>query len=48
MSIPNGRVLVSNMLYQGCRVEISKEVLSADLIQINMVNFDIILGMEWL
>lgn len=46
--VPNERVLVSNLLHQGYRVEIGNEELSANLTQTNMVDFDIILRMDCL
>jgi len=40
-------VLKSRLVYRACEVLIGNLRLSADLILIEMVDFDVILGMDW-
>ena len=45
---PGDRVLVSHLNYNNCLVEIENRTLQANLVEINMSDFDVILGMDWL
>ena len=46
-SPPGARVSV-DMIYQGCKLEISGILLTMDLRVMDMSEFDVILGMDWL
>ena len=46
VSIPCGKVLVFNLIHKEYGIEIDEDKLSVDLVQINMVDFDIILDMD--
>ncbi|KAL0409461.1 UNVERIFIED_CONTAM: hypothetical protein Sradi_1880500 [Sesamum radiatum] len=41
-------VLVTNVVYPNCEISLDSYKLKANLIQINMREFDVILGMDWL
>ncbi|XP_075499108.1 uncharacterized protein LOC142537482 [Primulina tabacum] len=42
------RAIETHKIYRDCKISISNRTFSADLIQLIMVDFDIILGMDWL
>ncbi|TYK29226.1 gag protease polyprotein [Cucumis melo var. makuwa] len=48
ISIPSGEVLLSNEKIKACRVEIANHVLDVTLLVLDMQDFDVILGMDWL
>ena len=43
---PGDRVLVSHLKYNNCLVEIENRTLQANLVEINMSDFDVILGID--
>lgn len=45
---PVGESLVVNQVYRGCIITFSERRSIANLILLYMVNFDVILGMDWL
>ena len=45
---PTGGIRVSNKVCRNCPLEIGHLILSANLVVIDMNDFDIILGMDWL
>ncbi|XP_073045807.1 uncharacterized protein [Primulina eburnea] len=45
---PTSRAIETDEIYRDCKISISDQTFSADLIQLIMVDFDIILGMDWL
>ncbi|XP_075486417.1 uncharacterized protein LOC142526027 [Primulina tabacum] len=45
---PTSRAIETHGIYRDCKISISNQTFSADLIQFIMVDFDIILGMDWL
>ena len=48
VSTPVGDSIVAQKVYKKCLVTILHRVLLADLIELDMVDFDVILGMDWL
>ena len=48
MAAPGNRILVSHTRYPNCGVQLEDRRLEVDLLQINMNNFNVILGMDWL
>ena len=40
--------VISRRVYRNCPVTVSQKVISADLVELEMVDFDVILGMDWL
>ncbi|XP_075507634.1 uncharacterized protein LOC142544473 [Primulina tabacum] len=45
---PSSRAIETHEIYRDCKISISNQAFSADLIQLIMVDFDIILRMDWL
>ena len=48
VSTPVGDSIVAQKVYKKCPVTVLHRVLLADLIELDMVDFDVTLGMEWL
>ncbi|CAL9019118.1 unnamed protein product, partial [Prunus brigantina] len=48
ISLPTGDVLFADMVLRDCYVQVGDAMLEADLIPLELVNLDIILGMDWL
>ncbi|XP_073305845.1 uncharacterized protein [Primulina huaijiensis] len=48
IATPTIRAIETDEIYRDCIVRIGEQTFSADLIQLIMVDFDIILGMDWL
>ncbi|WMV57896.1 hypothetical protein MTR67_051281 [Solanum verrucosum] len=48
VSTPVGNQVIVRRVYRNCPVTVYQKVTSADLIELEMVDFDIILGMDWL
>ncbi|TYJ97075.1 gag protease polyprotein [Cucumis melo var. makuwa] len=48
VSTPSGEVLLSKEKIKACRVEIANHVLDVTLLVLDMPDFDVILGMDWL
>ena len=48
VSTPVGDPVIARRVYKNCPVTISHKVTSADLVELEMVYFDVILGMDWL
>ncbi|KAL4016633.1 hypothetical protein IC575_024285 [Cucumis melo] len=48
VSTPSGEVLLSKEKVKACRVEIANHVLDVTLLVLDMQDFDVILGMDWL
>ena len=48
MSSPLGTRVRSNQICRGCELEISWILLTVDLRVMNILDFDVILGMNWL
>ena len=48
VSFPTGNSLIANRVYRGSKVTIASHEFEADLIVLDIHDFDIILGMDWL
>ncbi|XP_075515553.1 uncharacterized protein LOC142550200 [Primulina tabacum] len=48
IATPTSRAIETDEIYRDCKISISGQTFSADLIQLIMVDFDVILGMDWL
>ncbi|XP_073041787.1 uncharacterized protein [Primulina eburnea] len=48
IATPTSRAIETDEIYRDCKISISDQTFSADLIQLVMVDFDVILGMDWL
>ena len=48
VSVPTGNSLIANRVYRGSKVTIASHEFEADLIVLDIHDFDIILGMDWL
>ncbi|CAL2228612.1 unnamed protein product [Prunus armeniaca] len=48
ISLPTGDVLFTDMVFKGCYVQVGDAMLEVNLIPLELVDLDIILGMDWL
>jgi hypothetical protein len=48
VTTPAGDKLFAESVYRSCDVSVAGHILFADLVVMNMVDFDVILGMDWL
>ena len=48
VSLPTGQAVECHVMFENCPLSINQEVFEADLIQLNLLEFDIVLGMDWL
>ena len=48
VSLPTGDSLIADRVYMGCRVIIEGHEFMANLVLLNIQDFDVILGMDWL
>ncbi|XP_075483700.1 uncharacterized protein LOC142523856 [Primulina tabacum] len=48
VATPASKIIETHKVYRNCQICISKQIFEAELIQLNMIEFDIILGMDWL
>ncbi|XP_073031150.1 uncharacterized protein [Primulina eburnea] len=48
IATPTSRAIETEKIYRECEISINNQTFSAELIQLIMVDFDIILGMDWL
>ncbi|XP_073057358.1 uncharacterized protein [Primulina eburnea] len=48
IATPTNRAVETDEIYRDCKISISDHTFSDDLIQLIMVDFDVILGMNWL
>ncbi|XP_073025133.1 uncharacterized protein [Primulina eburnea] len=46
--LPSGDVICSTSVVRACPIQVNERILFADLIVIPMIEFDVILGMDWL
>ncbi|WMV26389.1 hypothetical protein MTR67_019774 [Solanum verrucosum] len=47
VSTPVGDPVIARRVYRDCLISVSQKVTSADLVKLEMIDFDIILGMDW-
>ena len=48
VSTPVGDLVIARQVFKNCPVTVSQKVTSADLVELEMVDFNVILGMDWL
>ncbi|XP_070008863.1 uncharacterized protein [Nicotiana sylvestris] len=48
ISTPVGDYLIASRVYRGCVIIIQDQETTTDLIELEMVDFDVIIGMDWL
>ncbi|XP_075515896.1 uncharacterized protein LOC142550703 [Primulina tabacum] len=48
IATPTSKTIETHEIHKDCKIGIANQTFSADLIQLVMVDFDIILGMDWL
>ena len=48
VTTPIGKQILHNSIFKGCQILIEGVVLYANLIPLEMYDFDVILGMDWL
>ncbi|XP_070036688.1 uncharacterized protein [Nicotiana tomentosiformis] len=48
VSTPIGELIIARRVYRGITVTVSSRQISADLVELEMLDFDAIMGMEWL
>ena len=48
VTTPMGDCLLAKTVYRSCEILIENHSLLADLVELNMIDFDVILGMDWL
>ena len=48
VATPSGDLMCATNVVKSCKIEIGDKVLQADLIILNMYDFDVIFGMDWL
>ncbi|KAG5606531.1 hypothetical protein H5410_028023 [Solanum commersonii] len=48
VSTPIGESILAERVYRDCTISVNHKSTMADVIELDMVNFDVILGMDWL
>ena len=48
INTPSGHVMCTDKVYKSCNVLVSSRELKANLVLLDMHEFDVILGMDWL
>ncbi|XP_075076822.1 uncharacterized protein LOC142163434 [Nicotiana tabacum] len=48
VSTPVGELVIARCIYRGCPVKVHHRLTVADLVELEMVDFDVIMGMDWL
>ena len=48
IQLPSGRTIITNQICKDCKVEVQEWMMVADLIVVEMNDFDVIFGMNWL
>ena len=48
IQLPSGGSILTNTICKDCKVEIQEWMMDADLIVVDMHDFDVIFGMNWL
>ena len=48
VSTPVGKTIIARRVYRNCPIMISQKSMSADLVELEMTDFNVILGMDWL
>src|SRR5688572_31757088 len=48
ISTPVGESVIARTVYRSCPISIFHKTIPCDLVELEMVDFDVILGMDWL
>ncbi|XP_070003523.1 uncharacterized protein [Nicotiana sylvestris] len=48
VSTPYGESVIARCIYRGCPVKVHHRLTVADLVELEMLDFDVIMGMDWL
>ncbi|XP_075088532.1 uncharacterized protein LOC142170504 [Nicotiana tabacum] len=48
VSTPVGESVITRCIYRGCLVKVHQRLTVADLVELEMVDFDVIMGIDWL
>ncbi|KZV27777.1 hypothetical protein F511_40230 [Dorcoceras hygrometricum] len=48
VATPTNTIIETHKIYRNCKISVNDQSFSANLVQFNMVEFDVILGMDWL
>ncbi|XP_019258898.1 PREDICTED: uncharacterized protein LOC109237094 [Nicotiana attenuata] len=48
VSTPVGELVIARCIYRGCPVKVRHRLTVADLVELEMLDFDVIMGMDWL
>ncbi|XP_075478873.1 uncharacterized protein LOC142519729 [Primulina tabacum] len=48
VATPASKTIETHKVYRNCQICISKQIFDAELVQLNMIEFDVILRMDWL
>ena len=48
VSTPVGESVIARTIFRNCPISIFHKIIPCDLIELEMVDFDVILGMDWL
>ena len=48
VSTPVDDLVIAWRVYRNCPITVTQKVISTNLVELEMVNFDVILGMDWL
>ena len=48
VTLPSGKILRSKKMVRECPIQTGEQILIADLVVLDLVDFDLILGMDWL
>ncbi|XP_075076654.1 uncharacterized protein LOC142163281 [Nicotiana tabacum] len=48
VSTPVGESVIARCIYKGCQVKVHHRLTVADLVELEMLDFDVIMGMDWL
>ena len=47
IQLPSGKTILTNQICKNCTVEVQKQLMTADLIVMDIIGFDGIFGMNW-
>ncbi|XP_075088375.1 uncharacterized protein LOC142170377 [Nicotiana tabacum] len=48
VSTPVGESVITRCIYRGCPIKVYHRLIATDLVELEMVDFDVIMGMDWL
>ena len=48
MTTPGDRIMVAREMFENCEIEVHDKKLLGDLVMLDVRDFDLIIGMDWL